>query len=232
MKCPNLLSPKKQGDLNALFPHDTCCRSIERGITFGFRPGPRHARARVGSFRCRGHAGRKGCLLPPIRSATLSPWLLRLWIWLPTPILWLWLQPTLLRWLWIWASLALLRGRNTDLNSRVNRSWWRKPRQGRIPPPDQPAGLRAWPGCLSGRQSNLRAPCRSLPARFALHKVERMRRAIIKPSSYLCAECRDLCILCEGAVPTPDQIFQVRVCGRVSSPGAIYRVIRNISVTC
>src|SRR6476620_7220940 len=141
MKCPNLLNPKKskQGELNALFPHDTCCRSIERGITFGFRPGPRHARARVGSFRCRGHAGRKGCLLPPIRPATLSPWLLRLWIWLPTPILWLWLPPTLLRWLWIWASLALLRGRNTDLSSRVNRSRWRKPRQGRIPPPDQPA---------------------------------------------------------------------------------------------
>ena len=46
---------------------------------------------------------------------------------------------TLLWWLWIWASLALLRGRNTDLNSRVNRSRWRKPRQGRIPPPDQPA---------------------------------------------------------------------------------------------
>ena len=41
--------------------------------------------------------------------------------------------------LWLWASLALLRGRNTDLNSRVNRSRWRKPRQGRIPPPDQPA---------------------------------------------------------------------------------------------
>ena len=64
--------------------------------------------------------------------------LLRVWLWLP-PILWLWLPPTLLRRLWIWASLALLRGRNSDLNSRVNRSRWRKPRQGRIPPPDQPA---------------------------------------------------------------------------------------------
>src|SRR4029077_6673051 len=153
MKCPNLLNPKKsdQGDLNALFPHDTCCRSIERGITFGFRPGPRHARARVGSFRCRGHAGRKGCLLPPIRPATLSPWLLRLWIWLPTPILWLWLPPTLLRWLWIWASLALLRGRNTDVNSRLNRSPWRNlgkvAFRHRISPPRNPARvLRAWPG--------------------------------------------------------------------------------------
>ena len=49
MKCPNLLNPKKskQGDLNALFPHDTCCRSTERRITRRFRPGPRHTHARV-----------------------------------------------------------------------------------------------------------------------------------------------------------------------------------------
>ena len=44
---------------------------------------------------------RKGCVLPPIRPATLSPWLppwlLRLWLWLRLPpVLWLWLPPTLL----------------------------------------------------------------------------------------------------------------------------------------
>ena len=46
------------------------------------------------------YPNRKGCLLPPIRPATLSPWLppwlLRVWLRLP-PILWLWLPPTLLR---------------------------------------------------------------------------------------------------------------------------------------
>ena len=48
--------------------------STERRITCGFRPSPgRHAHARIGSFRCRGHGGREGLLLPPIRPATLSP---------------------------------------------------------------------------------------------------------------------------------------------------------------
>ena len=45
----------------------------ERRITCGLRPSPRrHAHARVGSFRCRGHGGRKGCLLTHRRYARRS----------------------------------------------------------------------------------------------------------------------------------------------------------------
>ena len=41
------------------FPMILAAGLSERRITCGFRPGPRHAHARVGSFRCRGHAGRR-----------------------------------------------------------------------------------------------------------------------------------------------------------------------------
>ena len=51
----------------------------------------------------------------------------------------IWLPPALL-WLWLWASLALLREAGTPILIRgLNRSRWR-PRPGRFPPPDQPAG--------------------------------------------------------------------------------------------
>src|SRR6476659_8628593 len=104
MKCPDLLNPKKlkQGDVNALPPHDIRRRhTTEHWIACGFRPSPRrHAHARVGSFRCRGHGGRKGCLLPPTLPTFLWPWLLRPWIWL-------WVPPTLLS-LWLRTSLSLL----------------------------------------------------------------------------------------------------------------------------
>jgi hypothetical protein len=106
--------------------------TTERRITCGFRPSPRrHAHARVGSFRYRGHGGRKGCLLPPTLSSFLSPWLLRPWIWL-------WLPPPI----WIWASLALLREAGTPILIRgFNRSRWR-PRPGRFPAPGPARWLR------------------------------------------------------------------------------------------
>ena len=55
-ECPDKF---KQGDVNALPPHNIKRRSTtERRITCGFRPSPRRdADARIGSFRCRGRGG-------------------------------------------------------------------------------------------------------------------------------------------------------------------------------
>ena len=123
-----------QGDLNALFPHDTCCRSRARDyLRVPARPTAMPALALDRSAVADTLVEKAAYYYRP---PTLLPYYYGYGY---RTLLWLWLSPTLLRWLWIWASLALLRGRNTDLNSRVNRSRWRKPRQGRIPPPDQPA---------------------------------------------------------------------------------------------
>ena len=59
-------------------------------------------------------------------------------LWLPPALLWVWLPTGPITVMDM--GVAGATERHADLNSRVNRSRWRKPRQGRIPPPDQPAG--------------------------------------------------------------------------------------------
>ena len=67
------------------FPMILAAGLLSAGLLAGSGPAHRHAHARVGSFRCRGHVGREG------------------WLLLPPPLL-----QTLLLWLWTLLS-ALLR---------------------------------------------------------------------------------------------------------------------------